>query len=78
MISSILVKQSIRLSAMIRRVNDRLQELCSMNGFTFISNDFIGREWLSEDGIHLNDEGVYMLASNFVKILNSLHFTKSK
>ena len=38
-ISSILVKINYRVSAIIRRVNDKLQELCQLHNFTYISND---------------------------------------
>ena len=44
-ISSILVKKNYRVIAVIRRVNEKLQDLCRKYGFHFISNDNIGREF---------------------------------
>ena len=59
-ISSILVKKNVRVSAVIRRVNETLQDLCGKYGFHFISNDNIGRKFLSDDGIHLSEDGTDM------------------
>ena len=44
-ISSILVKKNVRVSVIIRRVNEKLQDLCGKYGFHFISNDNIGRSF---------------------------------
>ena len=65
-ISSILLKKNYRESAVIRRVNEKLQDLCRKYGFHFISNDNIAREFLCDDGIHLLDDGTYIFAGNFV------------
>ena len=35
-ISSILVKKNSNLTAIVRRVNDMLRDLCEKNGFSFI------------------------------------------
>ena len=40
-ISSILVKKNSNLTAIVRRVNDILRDLCEKNGFNFICNDVI-------------------------------------
>ena len=71
-ISSILVKKNYRVSAVIRRVNEKLQDLCRKYGFHFISNDNIGREYLCDDGIHLLDDGTYIFAGNFVRNVNGI------
>ena len=71
-ISSILVKKSVRLSAMIRRVNDLLKELCETNNMIYMSNDFIDRDFLSEDGVHLTYYGIRNLAGNFVDTINDI------
>ena len=60
------------MSAVIRRVNEKLQDLCRKYGFHFISNDNIGREFLCDDGIHLLDDGTYIFAGNFVRNVNGL------
>ena len=71
-ISSILVKKNYRVSAVIRRVNEKLQDLCRKYGFHFISNDNVGREFLCDDGIHLLDDGTYIFAGNFVRNINGI------
>ena len=45
-ISSILVKQNRNLTAIVRRVNDMLRDLCEKNGFSFICNDVITTNYL--------------------------------
>ena len=45
-ISSILVKQNPNLTAIVRRVNDMLRDLCEKNGFSFICNDVITTNYL--------------------------------
>ena len=71
-ISSILVKKNYRVSAVIRRVNEKLQDLCKKYSFHFISNDNIGREFLCDDGIHLLNDGTYIFAGNFVRNVNGI------
>ena len=73
-ISSILVKKNVRVSAIIRRVNEKLQDLCGKYGFHFISNDNIGRKFLRDDGIHLSEDGTDIFASNFVNSVNDIIF----
>ena len=70
-ISSILVKKNPNLNVLIRRVNNLLRDLCSMNGFGYICNDAITTEYLWKDGIHLQDLGTNILSSNFIKFVNS-------
>ena len=70
-ISSILVKKNPNLNALIRRANDSLRDLCSMNGFGYICNDAITTEYLWKDGIHLQDLGTNILSSNFITFVNS-------
>ena len=65
-------KKSIRLSSLIRKVNDELRVLCSINKFHFISNDNISREYLWRDGVHLPEAGVDILAGNIENWLNEV------
>ena len=65
-ISSVLVKKNPNLNALIRRVNDLLRDLCSMNGFGYICNDAITTEYLWKDGIHLQDLGTNILSSDLI------------
>ena len=67
---SIFVKESIRLSSLIRRINDALCELCSTNNFHFISNDIIFRKHLCGDGVHLREIGTDIFAGNIVHYIN--------
>ena len=69
-ISSIFVKDSIQLSAFIRRVNDELRELSLKKNFHYISNDNIIRKHICGDGVHLSEGGTNILAGNIVKFLN--------
>ena len=69
-ISSIFVKESIRLSSLIRRINDVLCELCSTNNFHFISNDIIFRKHLCGDGVHLREMGTDIFVGNIVHYIN--------
>ena len=68
-ISSILVKRNFPVNAIIRRVNDKLQELCEQFNFKYISNDEVSREFLCEE----NDDGVDILVKNFVNNVNDLY-----
>ena len=42
-ISSILLKNNIALTRLVRQVNDSLREQCVLNGFGFISNNNVSR-----------------------------------
>ena len=52
---------------------DKLQELCQLHSFTYISNDEITREFLCEDGVRLIEDGVEILAGNFVNNIDRLY-----
>ena len=69
-ISSIFVKENIRLSSLIRRIDDVLCELWSTNNFHFISNDIIFRKQLCGDGVHLREIGTDIFAGNIVHYNN--------
>ena len=70
LISEILPKKSIALTAIIRRVNDEIKELCKEYNFNFISNERITRDFLCHDGVHLTDDGTRILAGNMVNFIN--------
>ena len=56
----------IKLSSVIRKVNDELKELCKKYKFDYISNDEIeGRSFLRDD-FHLSDNGMNVLVGGFV------------
>ena len=75
-ISSIIIRRNIKLNSVIRKINDELQELCKKYNFNYISNDEIGRSFSCDDGVHLSDNGVDILAGNFVNNKNSTIFKK--
>ena len=70
LISSILVKRNPNLTAIVRRVNDMLRDLCKKNGFSFICNDVITTNYLWKDGVHMQDNGTHIFSNHFLKFLN--------
>ena len=66
-ISSIFIKSQFKLTRITRQVNDHLRDECRSDKCNFISNDNITNECLWKDGLHLNNQGTYMFASNLVK-----------
>ena len=70
-ISSILVKRNANLTAIVRRVNDMLRDLCEKNSFSFTCNDVIITDHLWKDGVHLQDMGTHILSNHFLKFLNN-------
>ena len=75
-ISSILVKRNIRVTKIIRQVNDHLKDLCIANNYHYIDNDNISYDHLWKDGIHLKDDGTRILAGNFTNYLNQFILKK--
>ena len=61
-------------------INDELQELCKKYKFNYFSNDGIGRSFLYDhgvdDGVHLSDNGMDILAGNFVNNMNITIFKR--
>ena len=76
-ISSIFIKKPFKLTRIIRQVNDLSRDECKRNNFQFISNDYITREVLWRDGLHLNNDGKCIFASNLADFLNDFIFSKS-
>ena len=48
-VSSILPKRCIKLSRLIRQMNDILYDLCKTNNIYFLSNDNISRNFICDD-----------------------------
>ena len=67
-ISSIFVKESIRFSSFITKVDYEVCVLYSINKFHFTSNDNIIRKYLCGNGVHLTEAGVNILAGNIIRI----------
>ena len=77
-ISSIFIKRQFKLTRIITQVNDHyLRDECGSNKFHFISNGNITNECLWADGLHLNNKGTYMFASNLVDFLNGFIFNRN-
>ena len=70
-ISSMLVKKNPNLTAIMRRLNDMLRDLCEKNGFSFICNDVITMLQLC-NGVHLQDIRTHILSNHVLKFLNIL------
>ena len=66
-VSSVLLKNNIRVTKCVRQLNDILRNLCLVvNDFYFISNDNITRDFICQDGVHLNKDGTCILKGYFV------------
>ena len=70
-ISEVLPKKSIAVTAIIRKVNARVRQLCKNNKFDFISHQHITRDFLYHDGVHLTDPGTEILVDNIVDYINN-------
>ena len=69
-ISSIVCRSVEAEMLKVDEVNKMVRDLCIKEGFAFIDNSFIGKQFLWKDGIHLLNDGTTLLANN---ILNSLN-----
>ena len=58
-ISSILVKRNANLTAIVRRVNYMLRDLCEKNSFSFICNDVIITDHFWKDGVRRTWEHIF-------------------
>ena len=65
------------LTKLIRMLNEKLNILCKDNNFYYLSNDSITRNNLVEDGFHLNENKMHILANNFVDFVNNLIFEEN-
>ena len=71
--SSVLVKNNIKLTKFIRQLNDVWRNVYLVNDFYFISNDNITRDFIYQDGVYLNQDGTCLLAGNFADFLNAIN-----
>ena len=49
-----------------------MYDLYKMNNTYFLSNDNTSRNFVCDNGVHLNQKGTHSLASNFVTFINSI------
>ena len=54
----------------VKELNELLQYNAGIYNYEFIDNSCIGEKHLKNDGVHLNSEGINILASNFLVHLN--------
>ena len=53
-------------------LNALLKDMCYDLGYIYIDNNNIEHEHLFNDGVHLNQEGSYILAKNLLHALNNV------
>ena len=73
-ISSITARRDARLQSKRKEVNNQLKEKCNALGFVFIDNASVELEHVCDDGVHLLESGLNILANNFLNTL--LHFLR--
>ena len=61
----------------IYQLNSSIKELCQKHDYSFIDNNNISSENLSQDRLHLNSSGKGVLPNNYVVTLNSSYFLGS-
>ena len=54
----------------IEKINQLLRYNAEIYGYQFIDNGYIRNEHLKNDGVHLNKEGICLLANNVLSYLN--------
>ena len=59
-----------QFQAKIDEINELLEYNAGIFNYVFINNASIREEHLRNDGVHLNNDGVYKLANNFLSCLN--------
>ena len=82
-ISSILPRTDKNLGTKIKAVNDKLEEMCNRDGFTFVNNDpsfhlmtgEVNEANLTKDGLHLTKRSVDSLMKNLKVLGNGSAFT---
>ena len=73
-ISSITARRDARLQSKRNEVNKQLKEKCNVLDFVFIDNASVELEHVCDDGVHLLESGLNILANNFLNTL--LHFLR--
>ena len=52
--------------AVIKKVNEKITDMCKKNGIVFIDNGNISNMDIYQDGLHLLERGKCLLANNFI------------
>ena len=69
-VSSILERSSLNINQLIYQVNNKLKGLCRINNFSYICNHLVNENYLWKDGLHLTNEGSFLLLNNYINYLN--------
>ena len=55
----------------IKKVNEKILDICKKNGVAFIDNGDISSMDLYQDSLHLLERGKCLLVKNFIFVLNN-------
>ena len=72
LIGSVITRKKYYMDKRKEELNEYLESMCHDHGFYYINNDNILRKHLVNDGVHLNEEGDFLLATNYLDSLNSV------
>ena len=64
-VSGIAFNKSLQY-AVIKKVNEKIVDMCKKNGLVFIDNGNISNMDLYQDSLHLLERGKCLLANNFI------------
>ena len=73
-ISSVLPRKDLKFQVSRHELNEMLRSSCEVNGFHFMENDnIVLRDHIQRgDGVHLNDEGNYLLEVNILDAFSNM------
>ena len=66
-VSGLISQRDENTNEKIMHINHTMKDVCASRGWLFIDNARIKVEHLKNKGIHLNGDGVKILASNFIR-----------
>ena len=66
-VSGLISQRDENTNEKIMHINHTMKDVCASRGWLFIDNARIKVEHLKNKGIHLNGDGVKILASNFMR-----------
>ena len=58
-------------NTVIKKVNEKIVDMCKKNGIVFIDHGNISHMDLHQDGLHLLERSKCLLAKNFIFVLNN-------
>ena len=69
-VSGIAFNKSLQYTV-IKKVNEKIVDMCKKNGLVFIDNGNISNMDLYQDGVHILERGQCLLANKFIFVLNN-------